>query len=80
MENTRIMRRIIQPAIILSMALALGACSGNGTGQGNGHSGTHMADSTAVAEQQYACPMHPEVTGKDGDKCPKCGMDLEPVK
>jgi hypothetical protein len=25
----------------------------------------------------YACPMHPEVTGKEGDTCPKCGMKLE---
>jgi rRNA maturation protein Nop10 len=25
----------------------------------------------------YACPMHPEVTGKEGDECPKCGMKLE---
>ena len=31
------------------------------------HSGTHT----------YACPMHPEVTGKEGDMCPKCGMKLE---
>ncbi len=28
----------------------------------------------------YACPMHPEVTGKKGDKCPTCGMNLELVK
>ncbi|MBV7316326.1 heavy metal-binding domain-containing protein [Shewanella sp. NIFS-20-20] len=28
----------------------------------------------------YDCPMHPEVTGTKGDSCPKCGMDLEPVK
>lgn len=28
----------------------------------------------------YACPMHPEVTGKAGDKCAKCGMALEPIK
>jgi hypothetical protein len=27
-------------------------------------------------EHIYACPMHPEVTGKEGDKCPKCGMAL----
>ena len=27
----------------------------------------------------YACPMHPEVTGKAGDKCSKCGMALEAV-
>lgn len=31
------------------------------------HEGTHI----------YACPMHPEVVGKEGDICPKCGMKLE---
>lgn len=31
-------------------------------------------------ETAYACPMHPEVTGKAGDNCSKCGMPLEPVK
>jgi len=34
-------------------------------------------DSTQIV---YACSMHPEVTGKKGDKCSKCGMDLEEVK
>lgn len=24
----------------------------------------------------YACPMHPEVTGKQGEKCSRCGMEL----
>lgn len=28
----------------------------------------------------YACPMHPEVTGKEGDTCSKCGMQLEKVE
>ena len=45
---------------------------------------THMmSGSTATQaseELAYACPMHPEVTGKDGDKCTKCGMYLEAVK
>lgn len=31
-------------------------------------------DSTQTA---YACPMHPDITGKEGDKCSKCGMKLE---
>lgn len=47
--------------------------------------GSSPADTTAtekpVAEQLFACPMHPEVKGKKGEKCSKCGMDLtEPVK
>lgn len=34
-----------------------------------------------VAEQLYACSMHPEVIGKKDEKCSKCGMKLtEPVK
>ncbi len=37
-----------------------------------------MADSPAHG-QNYTCPMHPEVIGKEGDKCPKCGMSLEPM-
>ena len=31
-------------------------------------------------EMAYACPMHPEVTGKEGDTCSKCGMKLKLVK
>jgi|GEM_PF-994928 len=27
----------------------------------------------------YSCSMHPEVTGKEGDQCPKCAMKLEAV-
>ena len=30
-------------------------------------------------EHTYACPMHAEVTGKEGETCPKCGMKLELV-
>jgi hypothetical protein len=34
-----------------------------------------------VKEQLYACEMHPEVIGKKGEKCSKCGMNLTvPVK
>ncbi|MEO7990401.1 MAG: heavy metal-binding domain-containing protein [Chryseolinea sp.] len=42
----------------------------------NHHEGMPM-DSTQIV---YACSMHPEVTGKKGDKCSKCGMALEAVK
>lgn len=32
--------------------------------------------STESALQMYACSMHPEITGKKGEKCSKCGMEL----
>lgn len=34
---------------------------------GEAHEGNHT----------FACPMHPEVIGKEGENCPKCGMKLE---
>lgn len=44
---------------------------------------THMGamaaqDTTAAgaAATAYTCKMHPEVSGKKGDKCPKCHMAL----
>ena len=36
-----------------------------------------MEDDTR--DDGYTCPMHPEVRGGPGDRCPKCGMNLEPV-
>ncbi len=32
------------------------------------------------AEELYACPMHHNITGKKGDKCSECGMDLTSTK
>lgn len=34
--------------------------------------------SSAAAEADYTCPMHPEVRQKGPGSCPKCGMALEP--
>ena len=36
--------------------------------------------STKKVQQNYSCPMHPDVTAKSKGKCPKCGMDLRLVK
>ncbi len=43
----------------------------------------HMKSDTTKQHDEmgmaYACTMHPEVTGKEGDTCSKCGMKLELV-
>lgn len=38
---------------------------------------TFMPPATA-AEDSYTCPMHPEISGEKGDRCPICGMNLVP--
>ena len=68
--------------IIISITATSIFMTGCGTGSESNHSESaaheHMRDSDeAVAENAYICPMHPEETGKKGDSCSKCGMDLE---
>lgn len=36
--------------------------------------------SVETSSEKYACSMHPEITGKKGDVCTECGMELEAVK
>lgn len=69
-------------SLIISTSLFLGSC-GNTT-KSEGLKDSTMANMEGMektvehsGEHTYACPMHPEVTGKQGDKCPKCGMKLE---
>ena len=33
-----------------------------------------------AVKQLYTCPMHPDVISDQPGKCPKCGMNLVPVK
>lgn len=35
---------------------------------------------TKDAPTKYTCPHHPEVVSDKPGKCPKCGMDLVPMK
>jgi len=42
--------------------------------------GMHLVEQPkVVAEQQYTCPMHPEIITDKSGSCPKCGMDLVPL-
>lgn len=48
---------------------------GDTTMQHEDHEGMPMDSSMTT----YACSMHPEITGKEGDACSECGMKLEAV-
>ena len=41
--------------------------------------GTRAGDRAAAQSAQHMCPMHPDVRGKAGDVCAKCGMALVPA-
>lgn len=68
----------------IGIALAMWGCSPAGSNSStvagaSGHASHASSSPVAQAsEGTYICPMHPEVTGKAGDDCPKCGMELEP--
>lgn len=69
----------------LFVASALVASCGKKTEEAEHHHAegdttSHEKMQMDTTQTAYACPMHPEVTGKEGDKCSKCGMKLEPVK
>lgn len=40
----------------------------------------HNQGNTEMTSMIYACPMHPEITGQQGDTCSVCGMNLEMVQ
>ena len=59
--------------ITFAIIIAFAACNTKQTAE--------TTTTTEQSDQLYACPMHPEIKGKKGDKCSKCGMELtEPVK
>lgn len=56
--------------IIVALIWVLGSCNPSKT----------ETSKVAYNAQSYSCPMHPEIIGKEGEKCSDCGMDLtEPV-
>lgn len=60
-------------------AIAFTACNNNKSGESPDAKKDSIPPTTQTATG-YACPMHPEVTGKKGDTCYKCGMNLVEVK
>jgi hypothetical protein len=63
------MKNVILSTLI--MVFVLVSCN-----QKNKQAETSATATTETTSQLYACSMHPEVTGKKGEKCSKCGMEL----
>jgi len=63
--------RAIAAALAASSISLFSACASDNKSKEN------TAQYEEDHQHTYACPMHPEVTGKEGDTCPKCGMKLE---
>ncbi len=67
----------ISSVFILVGAISFTSCKSSDSKTISADSTKTEAMATHSSDHIYACPMHPEVTGKEGDECPKCGMKLE---
>ena len=73
------MKQIIKfttAVIAIGTVTFFSACNNNGSAKTETTDSTKL-EATHNGDHVFACPMHPEVTGKEGDTCPKCGMKLE---
>ena len=73
MKNLIKMKKIILSIVLMAIVVV-------GCNQKNKQEESVNPEATENTSQLYSCPMHPEVTGKQGEECSKCGMELtEPV-
>lgn len=66
-------RTIKQSFAVCTAAIGLFITSCN---QFESHSTLHEHSIHCESDSIYVCSMHPEIKGKKGDKCSKCGMEL----
>lgn len=67
------MKKIILTTVLLALLSV-------GCNQKNKQDESGSSETIENSSQLYACSMHPEITGKKGEECSVCGMDLtEPV-
>jgi len=71
--------RKLSLAFCVFASLLFSSCGNSGKEKTEASEHEHAEGETAGHEHTYACPMHADVTGKEGDTCPKCGMKLELV-
>lgn len=73
--NKMKVKQTIIPMLFVSISISLMTSCGNKKAVQNKNNNDSLQ--TDNHEHIFSCPMHPEVRGKEGDKCPKCNMPLE---
>ena len=59
--------------LIITAILAITLISCNNK---NNEKESSKTETSTNSNELFACSMHPEVTGKKGENCSKCGMEL----
>jgi hypothetical protein len=65
------------PILAIGTIAFFTACNNSGTNSKKENADSTRTGAAHNGEHTFACPMHPEITGKEGDTCSKCGMKLE---
>lgn len=65
--------------LLLSLIMALLFSSCSDTSKTNEVKTVETTTASSDTASTYACSMHPEITGKKGDKCSECSMELTKV-
>ena len=69
--------------VLMAIAIMLAATATFAQAKQNSakmHHGHHYHGHHGHGAQKYTCTMHPEVVMNKPGKCPKCNMDLVPMK
>jgi Cu(I)/Ag(I) efflux system membrane fusion protein len=62
--------------LVSTMMFFAAACNSNSSRSDTKKSETEKSEQMKIAENNYTCPMHPEVLSDQPGNCPKCGMEL----
>jgi hypothetical protein len=76
------MKQVILPFAVFAATL-LTACNTKNSSASRKDAGTELTkvdSSKLVRKVKYTCTMHPEVISDTAGHCPKCGMDMVPIK
>jgi heavy metal-binding protein len=79
-KQKRIFTRDMKKHILILTTAAMTFAAAPAFGQGGATERSPREQEREKEKNRYTCPMHPEVVTDHPGKCPKCGMELVPLK